>query len=303
MTSTGIAGGPALGRAIACAALTALWTGVARPEIPAVGREFRTESYLDDAAEREAVAAQRRVTLALVVGAHLRGDRPGSWSPAGAWRRIGAGRADLAFQVGRAGFGADATFDHESQRDGREFERRAWAGVYVPEARLSATGSVGFGDGGYRGADFALESLVHRWALARETMDLRPRVWAWARVRRLEGSDEPVLTPGLGLSIQHAIVVASQASVALAAESDLSSGERPASLGLFLLGWASNGVPVSGGGSADPFAPPEPGARPASPVTRSFFLTFGYGFPLDARGEARLALHLGIRLLRPLGGV
>lgn len=285
------------------AAFAALIPAAARSEIPALGREFRTESYLRTADEFEAVAAQRRVTLALAGGAHLSGDAAGAWNPAGTWKRVGAARADLAFQFGRLGLGADATVDHRRNADAREFENRVWASAYVPEWRFSSFGAAGFGEGGYRGADVSLECLLHRWVLSRRSTDIRPRVWGWTRFRQLEESDDPVLTPGLGIAIQHAVVVASQAYFALSAECDLSQGARPAGLGLLQLGWATNAVPISGGGAADPFAPPEPGARPASPITRSFFVTFGYGFPLDPRAEGRLALHLGIRFLRPIGGL
>jgi hypothetical protein len=280
----------------ACAVLTGLAPPpAARAELPALSREFRTERYVIEPGELAAVRAQRRVVFALAAGPFLGGDRAGSANPFGGWQRIAGGTVEAGLQVGRYALGANAVADTWRAVDPGEFAQRLSATAYVPEARISLVGSVGFGEGEYAGADLTAEVLALRWRALRSGADLTPRVWLWTRVRRRATDDRTVLTPAAALFVQHFVVVGSQLDLGLSAQSELADGLAPVSRAMFQAGFGSVPRPLWSRGEPD-----APGAEESS-VRWNWFVTLAHAVPLDDRGRAGLALQGGARFARPLG--
>lgn len=266
-----------------------------RAEIPALSREFRTERYVTDEAEIASVRAQCHLWLALAGGVFQRGDEAGSANPFGDWKQVGGGSLAAGLQVGRFTLAADGTADTRRHVDDREFPQRVLAAAYVPEARTSLVGSVGFGEGRYAGVDLTAEVLAARWKAVESKLDLYPRIWAWARVRRLDADERTVLTPAVAMFLQHAIVVGSQVDLGVSAQADLADGVLPRSRAMLQLGWGSVPRPLWSRG--DPDSP----TGEASDVSWNWFTALAYAVPLDDRDQARFVAQLGLRFLRPFG--
>lgn len=264
-------------------------------EIPALSREFRTERYVVDEAELESIRAQRHLWFACSGGAFLRGDEAGSVNPFGDWKQVGGGTAAAAVQLGRFALGASGTADTRRHVDDREFPQRILASAYLPEARTTLVGSAGFGEGRYAGADLTAEVLAARWKAVERKLDLYPRIWAWARVRRLDDDDRTVLTPAVAMFLQHAIVVGSQVDLGVSAQADLADGRLPVSRAMLQLGWGSVPRPLWSRG--DPDSP----TAEVSDVSWNWFTALAWAAPLDDRDEARFVAQFGLRFLRPFG--
>ena len=273
-----------LRRAMALCVMQACIPGLARAEIPSLTREFETERYVVSAKDMSALGARRFVGLVVSGGLFQEGDHAGNWDPLGGWKQVGGGRAEVALTTGRWTVGADGIADTRRGVASDEFEQRVHATAYVPEARLSLTGAVGF-ESGYEGADVTFETLLFRPAVPSEQLDLRPRLWGWLRLRKLDGIDEPVLRPAVGLFIQHAIVVGSQAYLGATVQCDVSKQLLPRSELLVQLGFATNPRPLWGPEDPGPLDPAPP------PIHRNLFAAVAYGAPLDARSPARLESH------------
>jgi len=209
--------------------------------------------------------------------------------------RVGGGTAAAALQLGRWTLGGDAIADSWRRVDGGEFAERVAVTAYVPEARSSLIGSVGFDDGDYAGLDLTAECLVWRWRAITSGLDLRPRVWAWARVRHRDGNGRNVLTPAAALSLQHFALVGSQLDLALSAESELADECAPLSRALAQVGFGSIPRPLWSRGDPD-----SPDAV-SSTIQWSWFATLAYAVPLDSRARAGLVVQGGARFLRPFG--
>lgn len=284
----------ALGAACVVVPLAGL-VGEALAEIPALAREFRTERYVSGDAELESVRAQRHVWLALSGGLFQRGGDPGSADPFGEWKQVGGGTLAAGLQLGRYTLAADGTADTHRHVDGAEFPLRVLAAAYVPEARTSLVGSVGFGEGRYAGVDLTAEVLAARWKAVERDMDLYPRIWAWARVRRLDGDERTVLTPAVAMFLQHAIVVGSQVYAGASAQADLAGGALPVSRAMLQLGWGSVPRPLWSRGD------PESPTAEVSDVSWNWYTTLAWAVPLDDRDDARFVAQFGLRFLRPFG--
>lgn len=267
----------------------------ARAEIPALSREFRTERYVADEAELASVRAQRHLWLALSGGAFLRGDEAGSANPFGEWKQVGGGTVAAGLQVGRFGLGAGGTADTRRQVEDREFPQRVFASAYVPEARTSLVGSAGFDEDRFAGMDLTAEVLAARWKAVERKMDLYPRIWAWARVRRLDEEDVTVLTPAVAMFLQHAIVVGSQVDLGVSAQADLVDGRLPVSRAMVQLGWGSVPRPLWSRGD------PESPEAEVSDVSWNWYAALAWAAPLDDRDDARFVAQVGVRFLRPFG--
>jgi len=268
---------------------------VARAELPALSREFRTERYVLEPGELEAIRAQRRVMLAFGAGPFLGGDEGGSWNPAGSWKRVGGGTVEASLQLGRATLGANAIADTWQEVDASEFPQRVSGTVYVPEARGSLAGSVGFGEGRYAGVDLTAEVLALRWRAMRSSVDLSPRLWLWARVRHRAADERTVLVPAAALFLQHFVVLGSQLDLGLSAQSQLADGLAPVSRAMLQAGFGSVPRPLWSRGEPD-----SPEAE-VSDVNWSWFTTLAYAVPLDDRERAGLVLQCGARFVRPFG--
>lgn len=275
------------------AALLGVTVGIALPahaEIPQLSREFRTERYITGDEELAAIRAQRRAVLAGSGGTFQVGDAAGSWNPLGSWKRIGGGRIDAESVFGRYTLGASGVADSRHNVEADEFEQRVYGTAYVPEARVSVTGVMGFEDG-YAGFDVALESLLLRYAVPSNTMDLRPRIWAWTRFRKLDGDPDVIMRPAVGAYIQHAIVVGSQATLGATVWTDVSESRLPLTALLLQMGWAAVPRPLTGVDDPGPLDP-----QP-SPIRWNWFAQASYAAPLDTRGAARLVVQAGARFV------
>jgi len=267
-------------------------------DLPALSREFRTERYVLEPGELDAIRRQRILSFAFSGGAFTRGEVGGGWDPAKSLRQIAGGRAEATLVLGRFAVGADGFVDTRRDVDEREFERRVLASAYLPEWRTTAWAAAGFTEDGYQGVDLTTETLITRWNATGEQMDLRPRVFGWMRLRSLDDSQPVLLTPALGAFIQHAIVVGSSATIGAAGMTDLSDGRSPVSQGLFILGWASGAHGTTG--AADEDAPESVLNDAAADLSWSWFTQLAYAAPFDRRSDARWSVQAGIRFIQPL---
>ncbi len=286
--------------ALLAAALAVAPAERARAEIPALSREFTTESFLRTPHDLALLAARRHVALGVSGGAFWAGDDPGSWNAFRSGSPWG-GRIEALARRGRFTLEGDATNDGRLDGDPREYPQRLTGAAAVPEARVALTGAVGWARGRHRGTDLSAELAPLAWQMRLRTADLAPRLWLWARYRVLEGDPHPIVTPAAAVALQHFVVLGSQPVLALSAQTDLQQTRAPAAFGMLQAGFASVPVPLTGGGG-DPDMPRPRGAPAPSLVDRSWFVTLGYAFPLDDRSAARFAVQAGMRFVRPYGG-
>ena len=277
--------------------LGSMLSGSACAELPALSRPFATERYVTGPQEIAAVRAQRRVSLAISAGAFQIGDRTGGANPFGDWEQISGGRLDLHGQLGRFTVGGEAIGDSPRGVEVGEYQSRLYSTAYVPELRGSATGAFGFEDGDLRGLSLSIEALLLRWKAAERSQDIRPRLWLWTRFAKPQDAVHAIVTPSLGLSIQHLPILGSQAYALASLAADLAEGRLPATQALVQLGWVSRSRPLwGGGGDLD-----SPSAREPADISWDWFIASGYAFALDDRAVARLVTQAGLRLVRPLG--
>jgi hypothetical protein len=274
--------------------------GAARAEIPALSRDFVTEEFSRTPHDLERLAARHHVALGVSGGAFWAGREAGAWNALRGGRPWGA-RAEALACAGRWTLGADATNDGALDAEPREYAQRVTLAAHLPEAFTALTGSVGYRQFHHAGTDVSAELAPLRWRWTLRDADVAPRVWFWARWRRLEHDATDIVTPAAALAIQHVPILGSQPVLALSAQSDLAHGRVPQSFGLVQFGFASTPRPLSGGGG-DPDMPRPRGAAPPSLTDRNWFVTLAYAFPLDDRAPVRLALQAGMRFVRPYGG-
>jgi hypothetical protein len=258
-------------------------------DMPALTREFDTESYARDPGSLEALRATRGVVGSAAVLYLARADELGVADPDPGRATIG-GRVMLAALVSRWTFGGDAVLDGKRQVEAREYNARFFVAAAVPEARLSARAVAGFEDQNYSGADLEVELAPVPIPLPIPDLDLRPELIGWVRARK-PPSDDATLTPAVGLAIQHLPILASTLAFAVTATADLVEGERRALFGMAQARWTSAMAPAL----PDEDLPARPGVRTPAPPDRAFFAYGAYAFPFDSTGLARLAVGLGIR--------
>jgi hypothetical protein len=269
-------------------------------EIPALSRRFDTEDFRRTPQDLENLAKLRHVALGVSGGAWWAGREAGSWNAFRSGSPWGA-RAEALARYGRWTLGADATNDGSLNADAREYGQRLTGAVHVPEVLTALTGAIGYERWHHRGSDLSAEFAPLRWNTRLKSMDLKPNLWFWTRVRKLEGDSKAIVTPAAALAIQHFVVLGSQASIALSAQSDVSDGATPATFGMFQLYFESVPHSISGGGG-DADMPLPVGASAPSLIDHNWFAMLGYGFPLDDRSPGRLAVQFGMRFTRPYGG-
>jgi hypothetical protein len=284
-------------RIIVAGLLLLLAPAMARAEIPALSRPLTTEDFPRTSAELPGILARSYFEAYVEGGEFIRGSSAGTWNPFHDLSRGPGGRAQILATRRRWTALAEAINDGPNDVDPREYPQRLGLGVHLPEARVSLLGVAGFGHGERQGFDLEAEGAPLKWTLTHTSTDIVLRVWPWIRTR-WPRTGQAIVSPSIGFAIQHAVIVGSQAEVALSARSDLSSQRLPVTTGLFQLGWSTLPHPVSGGGG-DPFMPPGPGERPPSSVKWNWFAHVGYEFPLDSRDVARLAAQAGLRFNTP----
>ena len=278
-------------------ALLPLQPARATAEIPALSRPFMTEDFPRVPSELQGILARSVLEGYVEGGIFVGGTTPGSRNPFHDSDRGAGGRAAIVAIRHRWTALAEAIDDGPGDIDAREYPQRLGLGVHLPEARMSLVGAAGFGKGGRQGFDLDAEGAPLHWTLTHSSTDIALRVWPWLRAR-WPRVGEPIVSPALGFAIQHAVVVGSQAELALSARSDLSSRRLPVTSALFQVGWSMLPRPISGGGR-DPFMPPRPGERAASSLQWNGFVHLGYEFPLDTRDASRLAAQAGVRFNTP----
>lgn len=278
-----------------------------RAEIPALSRPLTTEDFPRSSAELPGILERSYLEAYFEGGEFIRGSSAGTWNPFHDLGRGPGGRAQIVATRRRWTALAEAINDGPNDADPREYPQRLGLGIHLSEARVSLLGVAGFGHGERQGFDLAAEGAPLRWTLTHTSTDIVLRVWPWIR-SRWPRTGQAIVSPAIGFAIQHAVVVGSQAEVALSARSDLSSQRLPITTGLLQLGWSALPRPVSGGGG-DPFMPPDerPGMsgdpvmppKPPSSLKWNWFAHLGYEFPLDSRDVARLAAQAGLRFNTP----
>jgi hypothetical protein len=291
---------PALTRAALAVAAALSFATAAHAEIPALTREFVTEDFRRTPDALEQLAERRHVALGIGGGALWAGDDAGSWQAFRGGSPWGA-RAEALASYGRWTLGADATNDGSLNADAREYGQRITGAVHVPEMRTALSGAIGYERWRHRGTDLSAEFAPIRWNTHMKSADLVPNIHFWTRYRKLEGDDKAIVTPAVGIALQHFVVLGSQPVLALSAQSDLSSGRTPSTFGMFQFCFASVPRPLTGA-VADPDMPPAPGTAPPSLIDRNWFVTLAYAAPFDQRTAARFGVLAGLRFVRPYGG-
>ena len=293
----------ALPAGVASAALLALLVSAApaRAEYPGLAREFTTENFSRTPHGLQLLGARRHFAVGVAVGEYLRGLGGGTWNPANQTGSLWGARVDALLRYKRFTLGGDAVNDGTLNAAAPEYPQRLYGAVHVPEAFVAMTGSAGFDAGRYQGVDVSAEAAPLQRRLNLKDLDLAPRLWFWMRYRKLNHETHPIVTPAAAIELQHFPVFGSQPAVALSLHADLADQRLPATYGLLQIGFDSVPRPLRGG-SADPNAPPEPGAGPPSRADRNWFATLGYAFPFDQRSSARFIVQVGLRSVCPYGG-
>lgn len=268
-----------------------------RAEIPAVSRPLMTEDFPRTPGDLAGILARSYFEAYAEGGEFVGASRLGARNPFHDLDRGPGGRAELLATRHRWTALAEAINDGPKGVDVREYPQRLGLGLHLPEARMSLIGAAGFGHGERQGFDLEAEGAPLRWTLTHASTDIVLRVWPWIRTR-WPRTGQAIVSPAVGFAIQHAVIVGSQAEIALSARSDLSSQRLPVTTALFQLGWSTLPRPIFGG-AGDPLMPPGPGEKPPSPVQWNGFAHLGYEFPLDSRDIARLAAQAGLRFNTP----
>lgn len=279
---------------VATVASIAMAATPSRADMPALSRDFRTERYVVERPQLASLRSRRWAELSLSAGLFQRGETGGAWT-GGPWSRVGGGEADGRLVWGQFSLGGSAVSDTKREVDDREFARRVFVMLYAPETHLSITLARGL-ESDRGGWDLELETLALRWKAVQNKVSWFPRVWLWNRVRTLDESSTPVLTPAVGIYHQHTIVIGSAVYLGAAVFDEVADERLPHPRLLFQFGYATNPTPLFGG---DPNAPPVPGTREPSKVSRSFYAGLGYEAPLSTRDQARLVAQIGTHFVRP----